>query len=389
MNMMQPILGPIDLLVMQAGSFCNFNCSYCYLTEEDRRSRRKMDPVVLQKTLENLDASNLIKDGFTIVWHAGEPLVAGIPFYKKAFDIIETFNRGRYRIKIVFQSNGSLISQAWCDFFKSIPNFSIGISVDGAAAHHDANRKDWAGQGTFSKVKAAIEILRRNSISFYTISVLNRGNIDSPDMVFKTLKELGARRICFNIEESDGANVSEMMADLDLENRYRKFMSRVLELTLENGPIQFCREFGQVFPSLHRIPMPASAGHTQLSQAYRIITVDTNGNFTTYSPEFLTMTSEEYGDFVFGNVLHDSFLDIAKSSKFIKVFEDIQEGVELCRNTCEYFNICGGGAPSNKLTENGTLRSADTKYCHFTRKIIAEVSLDYLESKNNSERTTG
>jgi uncharacterized protein len=38
-------------------------------------------------------------------------------------------------------------------------------------------------------------------------------------------------------------------------------------------------------------------------------------------------------------------------------------GVERCRDACEYFSLCGGGAPANKLYENGSFDSAETAYC--------------------------
>ena len=35
-------------------------------------------------------------------------------------------------------------------------------------------------------------------------------------------------------------------------------------------------------------------------------------------------------------------------------------GVELCRQECQYFSVCGGGEPVNKLSENGTFVSSET-----------------------------
>ena len=54
---------------------------------------------------------------------------------------------------------------------------------------------------------------------------------------------------------------------------------------------------------------------------------------------------------------------------------DIQEGVEACARGCEYFSVCGGGAPVNKLSENGSFRSTRTVFCAMTQMAPVDVVL--------------
>ena len=46
---------------------------------------------------------------------------------------------------------------------------------------------------------------------------------------------------------------------------------------------------------------------------------------------------------------------------------DIRAGVEACRRECDYFSLCGGGAPVNKLSENGTFASTQTSFCNLVQ----------------------
>jgi radical SAM protein with 4Fe4S-binding SPASM domain len=94
---------------------------------------------------------------------------------------------------------------------------------------------------------------------------------------------------------------------------------------------------------------------------FGIVSVDHGGNFSTYSPEVLAMGSRDYGDFLIGNVHHNSFAEAYASAKMRTLMADIRAGVEQCRLECPYFALCGGGVPANKYFENGS--SAHPKRC--------------------------
>ena len=76
---------------------------------------------------------------------------------------------------------------------------------------------------------------------------------------------------------------------------------------------------------------------------FGIISVDWEGNFSTYSPELLGISLEPYGDFFFGNVTREHFSDALETPKFRQVLSDIQAGIKRCAETCSYYGYCGGG----------------------------------------------
>ena len=372
-------LHPLKLLVLQPTPFCNINCDYCYLPQ--RSSKRFLSLDLLEKIFRNLFASTLIDTQCTVVWHAGEPCAMPLDFYEKAFQKIHELNAKNYRILHSMQTNGTLISEAWCEFIKK-HNIHIGISIDGPAFIHDAHRKTRSGKGTHSSVMRGIELLRSYGIDFHAIAVITQQSLNFADEIFRFFLEQHITRVGFNIEEIEGMNTSSSLQKSGTETRYVKFMRRINELT-KNAPQSFVvREFEHI---LNFIVQDSYIEQSEQTIPFSMLSIDCDGNFTTFSPEFLGLKSLIYGDFVLGNVENDTFESVYTSQKFQKIYQDITNGVELCRNTCEYFPLCGGGAPVNKYFENGTLCSTETMYCRYTVKIPVNLILDDLEGRVSPE----
>lgn len=368
--------GPLRLIVIQPTTFCNLDCSYCYLP--DRKSRYKFSLDLLEPIFKKIFASQLINREFTVVWHAGEPLTVPISFYESACKIIEQLNQEinskPYDISHSIQTNGTLITQAWCDFFKAY-DIKVGVSIDGPVFIHDAYRKTRTGIGTHSSTMGGISLLHKNNVDFSTIAVLTEKSLDYPDEIFNFFRANRIRNVGFNVEEIEGINLSSSLQKLDVEERYRHFMERLYELAKEAKEDLRVREFEDTKRLICR------EGKTIQGQGapFSIINIAYNGDFSTFSPELLSMESSTYGDFIIGNILNDNFESVIKTDKFQRINRDIQAGVNSCQKTCPYFSVCGGGAPSNKYFENGSFRTTETLYCRYTVKIITDIVLQDLE----------
>jgi len=107
--------------------------------------------------------------------------------------------------------------------------------------------------------------------------------------------------------------------------------------------------------------------------------MDWAGNISTFSPELLGLKNAQYGDFLLGNINCDRLLDLPRRANFARMLQDIEAGVAMCREKCEYFSVCGGGEPVNKLAENGTFISTETTYCRLTKMRATDLVLDALE----------
>jgi uncharacterized protein len=368
--------GPVKLVVIQPTPFCNLNCDYCYLP--DRQSKDKLSLDLLEPIFKNLFQSKFIGKEFTVVWHAGEPLAMPVTFYESAFNEINRcdreFNSSRCRIFHAFQTNGTLIDRAWCDLIKKY-RVKVGVSLDGPAFIHDAHRKTRKGLGTHASTMRGISLLQANEIDFSVISVLTQDSLDFPEAIFNFFMEHQIRNVGFNIDETEGANQSSSLAKVGVEERYRAFMKRLYELTKStNGYLQV-REFEQTKAFIYGTCNPLKGQFTP----FTMINIAHNGDFSTFSPELLSMKSSHYGDFILGNVRHHTFDSACATDKFKRMNRDIQAGVDSCKRTCQYFSLCGGGAPSNKYFENGSFATSETMYCKYTKKILTDIILEDLE----------
>jgi uncharacterized protein len=107
--------------------------------------------------------------------------------------------------------------------------------------------------------------------------------------------------------------------------------------------------------------------------------MDWAGNISTFSTELLGLKNPDYEDFLLGNINRHALVDLPRRSNFARMLADIRAGVEMCRESCEYFSVCGGGEPVNKLAENGSFVSTETTYCRLTKMQATDLVLDALE----------
>jgi len=370
-----------DLLILQPTPFCNIDCQYCYLPSRNDKSR--MSDEVLAATFEKCAHSGLAGDQLSIIWHAGEPLVLPVKYYESAFELAERAFAGSTKITHCFQTNGMLIDEKWCALFDR-PDVTVGVSIDGPKRLHDRFRVTRSGAGSWERAIKGLRMLVERGVDFHVISVLTRNSLFFPDEIFRFYLANGVEHVCFNVEEQEGVHEETSLARGQCEVLYRRFMERFLDLVTENKEIKSVREFGLAFGAIL-----ASANENRINPQIRplaIVTVAANGDFTTFSPELLGMEDAHFGDFVLGNVLNNDLCDIMGDKKFKDMHGQIQAGVRKCRDECTYFPVCGGGAPANKLYENGSFETTETIFCRYTVQIIADIALQACEKEIDIER---
>ena len=376
-----PISPDVRLVVVQPTPFCNINCDYCYLP--DRKSTARLAKATFRKLLENLFGDGFGRRGLSIVWHAGEPMVLPPSYYESLFEVIDELSLSPELISHAFQTNGTLISPDWCSFFRDF-KIRLGVSLDGPAWLHDRHRRDREGRGTHSRVLEGISCLRESQIDFHVIAVISSDSLGAADEIIDHFLELGIQRIGFNIEELEGVHVSSSLRDGKLEDRLRMFWQQLYHRQLAaNGSLEI-REFSDAYQKITyaREDLTAEQSMRVTSQVspLAIVAMDWRGNLSSFSPELLGLKSLKYGEFTFGNVHEISIREMLNDPRFSRVAKDIYSGVRLCAKTCQYFPVCGGGAPVNKYFENGSFVSAETLYCRGSLQMPFDVALAHLES---------
>ena len=366
----------IQTIVLQPTPFCNIRCKYCYLPTRDDTSVMSIDTV--KASFEKVFESPYAEGQITVIWHAGEPLVLPVSYYESAFEAIEQLRPAAVEIRHSFQTNGTLLTKEWCDLIRHW-NVGVGVSIDGPRSMHDANRVTRSGNGTFDRAIRGARLLKQEGIPFHVISVLSKEGLECPDELHAFYVEEGIEDVCFNVEESEGDHVSELMtlSRASMQEKFHAFLQRFWTISRSNPGINFIREIDGLIPRIFR-PEEAQVGNEQVEPLY-MLNIDCNGNVSSFSPELLGYKNERYNNFIIGNVHQHTIEQMLGSSAMQAMTADIRAGVEACRKECGYFSLCGGGAPVNKLSENGTFASTQTSFCNLVQITPANLILSAFE----------
>jgi uncharacterized protein len=133
--------------------------------------------------------------------------------------------------------------------------------------------------------------------------------------------------------------------------------------------------------AIGRIFRPEEAeGHNIQVEPFAMLNIGSRGEVSSFSPELLGLENAAYDNFVFGNILVDPLATIEERCRNSALHRDIKQGVAACESSCAYFSVCGGGAPINKLFENGSFASTDTSYCALTQKVPTDIVIAAFEN---------
>ena len=197
-NIANPFAKPLYVMLKPAGAHCNLACKYCYYLEKNKlyptAQRHLMsDKMLEQFTREYIEAQTMNQVLFT--WHGGEPLLRSIDFYRKALSLQQKYAGGR-RIDNVIQTNGTLLTDEWCEFFAQ-NHWLVGISIDGPQPDHDHYRLTAAGKPSWKKVMQGIKLLKKHRVEWNAMAVVNAYNANHPLEFYRFFKENGCQFLQF------------------------------------------------------------------------------------------------------------------------------------------------------------------------------------------------
>lgn len=193
-----PFSHPLYVMAKPAGPLCNLQCSYCYYLEKkflyDGSSHHVMSDDMLERFVKQYIEAQTQPD-VLFTWHGGEPLLRPIAFYEKAMALQRQYGRG-FRISNCIQTNGTLLTDEWCSFFRD-NGWLVGISIDGPAPLHDACRKTRDGRPTHFNVMKGIELLKKHGVEWNAMAVVNSLNADFPLEFYRFFRDNGCRYLQF------------------------------------------------------------------------------------------------------------------------------------------------------------------------------------------------
>lgn len=204
-------------MVKPASASCNLHCKYCYYLEKqflyDEQGRRTMSDTLLERFVEQyINAQTMPQVMFT--WHGGEPLMRPLSFYKKAMEFQKKYANGR-RIDNVIQTNGTLLTDEWCEFLAQ-NHWLVGISIDGPQDFHDEYRRTQTNKPSWLKVMNGIKLLNKHGVEWNAMAVVNDFNADYPLEFYNFFKQIGCQYLQLSpivertVHHADGRHLADI-----------------------------------------------------------------------------------------------------------------------------------------------------------------------------------
>lgn len=346
----------LKALCLHVSHDCNLRCEYCFASEGDYNSGRKlMSRDVALKAVDYLVANSESRRNIEIDFFGGEPLmnfdvVKDVVAYGRQIE--KTTGKHFY---FTITTNGTLLDKGKIDFINENMD-NVVISIDGRKEVHDAVRHDRAGHGSYDKiVPLAKELIsRRNGKSYFIRGTFTARNKDfSRDVMH--LNDMGFKEISVEPVVGSGSDLYFKESDIrELLKEYENLALQYIERLSDDRRFRFYHFNINIYdgPCLFKRVTACGAGYEYLA----------------VSPEGDLYPCHQFvgqDKFVIGNV----FTGISNHNMCGEFMKNNILAKENCRN-CWAKLFCSGGCHANAYFTNSSITQPNELSCTLQKKRI-------------------
>jgi uncharacterized protein len=335
------------VLAKPTGAVCNLDCKYCFFLSKEMLypgSRFRMADKLLEEYIKQMIESQKVPE-VNISWQGGEPTMMGLDFFKKSIKLEKKYQKPGTTILNTMQTNGILINEEWCRFFKE-NNFLVGLSIDGPKELHDFYRVDKSGHGSFDKVVKAARLMQKYDVDFNVLTTVHAGNSSNPLEVYRFFRDdLKVKYIqLIPIVERDnetGYQEGNKVTDRSVSaEQWGNFLITIFDewVKTDVGEV-YIQMFDAALASWYGIA-PAMCVFSE--KCGLAPTMEHNGDF--YSCDHFV----EPG-FLLGNILKTNMVDLVSSDKQVKFGNDKFDMLPKNCLECKVLFACHGECPKNRF----------------------------------------
>ena len=385
---------PMYVMLKPAGSLCNLRCKYCYYLEKDKLYKQCKNHVISDELLEKfikeyIEAQTTPQVLFT--WHGGETLMRPISFYKRALELQRIYGRGR-QIDNCIQTNGTLLTDEWCQFFKD-NNFLVGVSIDGPQEFHDEYRRTATNKPTFVKVMNGINLLNKHGVEWNALAVVNDYNADYPLEFYRFFKQIGCKYIQFSpivervVKREDGLTLAPGMqggdaglADFSITpEQWGNFLCTIFDEWVRNDVGQY---YIQIFDATLANWVGVQPGLCTLAkECGHAGVMEFNGDV--YSCDHFV-----YPEHLLGNIQNKTITEMMYGEKQ-KAFSRLKHDClpQQCRE-CQWQFACHGECPKNRFVRDKYGNPGLNYLCKGYRQFFEHVKpyMDFMKGELAAQR---
>lgn len=340
-------------MVKPIGSACNLDCCYCYYRDKGEiygGTMPRMSDELLETYIKQY-IEGVSQDNVTFCWHGGEPLLAGLPFFRKAMELQAKYAGGKI-IENTLQTNGLLLNEEWCSLFRD-NNFLVGLSLDGPEDIHDAFRKDCGGFPTFAKVMKAAEMMNRCGVEFNILSTVNARSEGRGVEVYKFLSGINPYLQFLPVVEyvkmREGKRPLIVSPDDETAvpapwsvtaKGYGQFMCDVFDEW-----IKF--DVGSRFVQLFDVTLANWCGVPPSLCAFAEVCGD--GLVVEHNGDVYSCDHFVYPEYRLGNIMDSDLVTMYRSSEQQTFGRDKRDALPMECKRCNYYFLCHGECPKHRF----------------------------------------
>lgn len=327
---------PLNLLIKPCSGMCNMNCTYCFY--HDLMSKREIPShgFMSRQVMEGLirKALDYARGQCSFGFQGGEPTLIGLDFYREFTALVDQYKDRKLKVTYFIQTNGYQLSEEWIRFLAE-HHFLVGLSLDGTIHTHNACRKNYDGQETFSRVMETIGLLDRYKVEYNILTVVNKFTAMNAEKIYRFYHKNGFRYLQF-IPCLDPMGLERGKESYSLlPEAYGRFLCRLFDLWYDDychGQMVSIRTFDNYLGMLKGYPPEACdmGGRCSIQHV-----VESDGSV--YPCDFYVLD-----EWRLGNVLEDSFDDFRKKER-AEAFIDSSLSIHEDCNACRYFKLCRNG----------------------------------------------
>ena len=351
-TMPEGALPAFHLLAKPTGAVCNLDCKYCFYLPKEKLypgSRFRMAEELLETYIRQLIESHQTPE-VTVAWQGGEPTLMGLDFFRRSVEYAEKYKKQGQRIAYTMQTNGTILDDDWCAFFKE-HGFLIGLSVDGPKEMHDAYRVSKGGHGSLDRLMRGWRLLRKHGVDFNILCAVHAANADQPREVYRFFRdELEAAFIQFipiveriNPDGSTLVQEGNTVTDRSVKaEQYGRFLIEVFEEWVR-------RDVGRVYVQMFDVALAnwvgAPPGVCVFSETCgQALALEHTGDL--YSCDHFVEPK-----YLLGNIKQTHMIELIASDQQLRFGQDKLDTLPRYCRECEVRSACHGGCPKNRFIE--------------------------------------
>lgn len=340
---MTPAESDFQIFVKPVGPVCNLACSYCYYLDKKslfpENNRFLMADDLLEKyVIQHIKASTESNINFS--WHGGEPLLAGINFFRKVVILQKKYKPAESTVSNGIQTNGTLLNEEWCRFLAK-EKFTVGVSIDGPGELHNNNRRNSADGKSLPAVIRGFNLLLKHGIIPEVLSVVSAENVKHPLVVYNFIKKLGPQYISFlPLVISEPGSPTGASANSVPSGEFGIFLSKIFDEWVE-------KDIGRI-----KIQIFEETARTAFNQDHTLCIFKVNCGgvpVLEHNGDFYSCDHYVNKDHRLGNIKDDSLSSFLGSKKQ-KAFGKVKSSTlpQFCIK-CDVRAMCNGECPKNRF----------------------------------------